>query len=91
MSDRVYILLNIADGKSEQTGQTLRGMPGVVMADLLDSGYDAIVVIEAPDRQRLVEMTMETLAAVEYVTQDLRLLLRRDGSARVLEGSNVIS
>jgi hypothetical protein len=36
MGARAYVLLDIANGKSEQVAKALQGKPGVMMADLLE-------------------------------------------------------
>ena len=80
MSPRVYVLLDIEDFKSEQAAQTLRGKSGVVMADALEGPHDAIMVIEASERDKLVELTMEALESVESMTEDVHLLPTQDES-----------
>ena len=37
MVDRVYILLDIVDGKAEQIAQALPESPGIVMGNLVES------------------------------------------------------
>ena len=74
MSARVYILLDIVRGKSEYVIQALRGKPGVVMVDPLEGPPDVIIVVEAPKRQKLAELTIQALASVETMTEGLRLL-----------------
>ena len=58
MNARVYILLDIVHGKSEYVIQALRGKPGVVMVDPLEGPPDVILVVEAPKRQKLAELTI---------------------------------
>ncbi len=79
MSARVYILLDIVHGKSEYVIQALRGKPGVVMADPLEGPPDVIIVVEAPKRQQLAELTIQALASVETMTEGLRLLPAQGG------------
>lgn len=74
MSTRVYVLLDITDGKSSQAVKDLRGKPGVLIADLLDGSPDVILVVEAPERQKLADLTNQALASVETVTKGIRLL-----------------
>jgi len=47
MGARVYILLNIVDGKAGQVAQVLQESPGVVMADALEGPPDVIIVVRA--------------------------------------------
>ena len=80
MSPRVYVLLDIEDFKSEQAVQILRGKSGVVIADALEGPPDVIMVIEAPEREKLVELTMEALESVESMTENMHLLPTQDES-----------
>ena len=74
MSHRVYILLDIVDGKSEEVAQSLWGRPGVVKADLLEGAPDLLLICEAFNRQKLAKLTVEALATVEHVTENVSLL-----------------
>jgi len=74
MGAKVYVLLDIVGGPSEQVAQALRSRPGVVMVDALEGPPDVIMVIEASDQQKLAELTIRALASVETMTQGLRLL-----------------
>ena len=78
MSARAYVLLDIIKGKSSQAVKYLRGKPGVLMADLLDGPPDVILVVEAPERQKLADLTNQVLASVEKVTEDICLLPAQD-------------
>lgn len=74
VSARAYVLLDIADRKSEPAARALRGKPGVVIVDLLEGPPHVIMVVEAPDRQKLAEVTIQALASGETMTEGLRLL-----------------
>jgi len=78
MGDRVYILLDIVDGEAEQVARVLRESPSVVMADAVEGPPDVIIVIEARQRQRLAKATLQALATVENMTEDVCLLPARD-------------
>jgi hypothetical protein len=90
MNDRVYILLDIVDGKVEQAVKVLReslgvimidaleSPPGVIMVDALESPPDVIMVMEAPERQQLAKQTMQALASVETITEHVCLLPARE-------------
>jgi len=75
MNDRVYILLDIVDGKAEQAVKVLRKSRGVIMVDALESPPDVIVVMEAPERQQLARQSIQALASVETITEQVCLLL----------------
>jgi len=74
------MLLDIAEGKSEYAIQTLRNSDGVVAADILGGHPDMIVIVEAVDRQKLVELLMPVLRSLENITEDLHLLMNRQDS-----------
>ena len=74
MSARAYVLLEIKEGNSKQVAKVLRGKPGVVVADLLEGPPDVIMVVEALDSQKLAELTVRALAAVENMTENFCLL-----------------
>ena len=78
MDDRVYILLDIVDGKAEQVAQALQESPGVVMADALEDPPDVIMVMEAAERQQLAKLAIQALASVETMTECVYLLPVRD-------------
>ncbi len=83
MKDKVYILLDVMDGKAEQVIQVLQEIPGVLMVDALEGSPDVIVLIEAPEREQLAKWTIDALASVEMLTEQVRLLPTRDGSNRI--------
>jgi len=78
MDDRVYILLDVVDGKAEQATEVLREKPGVVMVDALEGPPDVIIVVEAVERQQLAKLTIQALASVETMTEHVCLLPARD-------------
>ena len=80
MSPRVYVLLDIEDFKSDQAVQILRGKSGVMIADALEGPPDVIIVIEASEREKLADLTMEVLESIESVTEGVHLLPAQDGS-----------
>ena len=85
---RVYILLHIVDGKAVQLVQVLQGKPGVIIVDVLESSPvvmlenppNVIMMIQAPERQQLAKLTIEALATVDALTEQVHLLPARDRS-----------
>ncbi len=82
MSHRVYMLLDIMEGKSAEAAQSLCGRPGVVKADLLEGSPDLLVICEAFSRQKLARLAVGALAAVERVTESVDLLPVRGAGRR---------
>lgn len=78
MSARVYLILDVLNGESDQVAQNLRGKPGVVIAEPLEGPPDVMVVIEAPDRQKLAQLAIGAVTLVEGMTEGVRLLAARD-------------
>jgi len=78
MSARVYLLLDVLNGESDQVAQNLRGNPGVVIAEPLEGPPDVMAVIEAPDRQKLAQLAIGAISLVEGMTKGVRLLVARD-------------
>ena len=87
MSNRVYVLLDIVDGKAKQAAQVLQGKPGVIIVDVLESlplvmlenPPNVIMVIQAHERPKLAELTIQALASVETMTEHVCLLPAGDG------------
>lgn len=71
---RVYVLLHLAKGDPKRMAKALRRKPGVLMADPLEGPPDVIVVIEAPGRQELADLTVNALSSVENMIENVRLL-----------------
>jgi hypothetical protein len=78
MSVRAYLLLEITGGNCEYAVQTLQSKTGVVIVDWLEGRPDIIVMVEAPDRQRLAETMMPVIGSIDGITEDLHLLVTRD-------------
>ena len=86
MVDKVYILLNTVEGKMEQVAQVLQGKPGVMIVDLLESPPvvmlenppNVIMMVQAHERCKLAELTIQALASVETMTEEVHLLPVKD-------------
>jgi len=74
VNDKVYILLDIVDGKSEQIAQALQGSLGVVMADAVEGPPHVVIVMEAQNREQLAKLTVQAIALVETMTEHVCLL-----------------
>jgi hypothetical protein len=79
MSDRVYLLLDVVEGKADYVAGKLRHIAGIRIVDVIEGQPDVVAVIEAPERQRLAEITMQVFSSVENMIEDLRLLPVRNG------------
>ncbi len=74
MGTRVYILLDIVEGKVEEVAEILRGNPGVKLIDVLEGRPNVVTMLQARSRSQLAELTNRTLALVEQVTEGLQVL-----------------
>ncbi len=79
--DRVYMILDIIDGKHGEAVQSLQANPGVRWVDVLEGQWDIIIAIEASNRMRLAKHLVRALATVETITEDLQVLPTCDGSS----------
>lgn len=76
---RVYLILQLTGGLAPEAIHDLQRKPGVVMADVLEEPDKGVmVVVEAPGRLKLAENVIQVIAAVDTVTEDLRLLPARE-------------
>jgi DNA-binding Lrp family transcriptional regulator len=75
---RTYVLLKTTGDNLERTIEIVRRQPGVVTADQVEGPADAIFTVQAPDRESLAELTVNAIAAVENMTEDIQLLPIRD-------------
>ena len=78
MTYEVYILLDVVDGRAEQTTEVLRESRSVVMTDTLEGSPDVIIATEAAERQHLAKRTIQAPASVETMTEHIHLLPVRD-------------
>ena len=79
MSDRVYLLLDVAEGKADQVAGKLRNIAGIRIADVLEGQPDVIAVVEAPERHIVAELTIQAISSVENMIEDMKLLPARNG------------
>jgi len=78
MTNRVYVLLHVREGKADEAFRTLHGKVGVRLLDILEGLPNVIMMLQARDRQRLAKLTIEAVASVEHLTEELQLLPMRD-------------
>jgi len=72
--NRLYVLINTHPGKAEEVVQSLQHKTGVLLADMVESPPDIILVVEAISNQLLAELTLSALAPVEDKIKELQLL-----------------
>ena len=79
--DRVYVILDILEGKHSEAVQRLQASPGVRWVDVLEGQWDIITAIEASNRPRLAQLLVRAISSVETITEDIQLLPIYDGSS----------
>jgi hypothetical protein len=74
MADKVYILLDIVNGKTNWVVQVMRETPGVVTVEELEGPPDVILVMEAAERRQLSKLAIQALALVGTMAERIQLL-----------------
>ena len=75
---RPYILLKTRDGNLEQARDIARRHPGIVTLDRIEGPADLIIMMQAPDRESLAQLTVSIIAAMEEFTEDIQILPIRE-------------
>lgn len=77
MSDRAYILINVAPGLTSSVVKSLEQIKGITTVDPCWGKPDIIVVADVPDQDALTQLVMSRIHAIEGVTQtDTHLVYR---------------
>ena len=74
MADKVYILLDIVNGKTNRVVQVMRETPGVVTVEELKGPPDVILVMEAAERRQLAKLAIQALTLVGTMAERIQLL-----------------
>ena len=78
MASRAYMLLELTDVDPDQVVKDLRSQSGVMIADPLKGPPDILVMVEAPDRQKLAELAVKAIGSVESVAKGIHVLPSRN-------------
>ena len=82
MSAKAYVLLNVRENMLGEVARVLKMMPGVIAAEVLEGPPDLVMILEAPERRRLAELTVQALASVENTAEVSYLLPAQKPVAR---------
>ena len=85
MNAKAYILIDVADGRSEQVVKALWNKPGVVAVDYVEGPPDVIMVVRAGERQELAERVIDALVSVEYLADSVKCLPVIEGNITNVE------
>lgn len=66
---RVYLLVNVLPGKEISIRDTLRGIRGVVNADVVTGHYDIIAVIEAKNTSEIFENILQKIRKIKGISR----------------------
>ena len=61
MEVRAYVLIEVEVGKTKQVVETIRGLKGVVLVEIVTGPYDAIVTIEAKTMKDIGDLITEKI------------------------------
>lgn len=66
---RVYLLINVLPGKEVSIRDTLRGIKGVVNADVVTGHYDIIAVLEAEDTSDIFNKILKKIRKIKGINR----------------------
>jgi DNA-binding Lrp family transcriptional regulator len=66
---RVYMLVNVLPGKDRDIRNTLRGINGVVNADVVTGQYDIVAVLEAEDINEIFTRILKKVRKIKGISR----------------------
>ena len=66
---RVYLLVNVLPGKDLFIRDTMRGIKGVVSADVVTGHYDIAAVIEGKDTQEIFDKIFQRIRKIKGINR----------------------
>jgi DNA-binding Lrp family transcriptional regulator len=66
---RVYILVNVMPGRDRGIRDTLRGIKGVSMADVVTGHYDIVAVLEANTMSDVFDNILKKVRAIKGINR----------------------
>ncbi|MCL4491046.1 MAG: Lrp/AsnC ligand binding domain-containing protein [Nitrospirae bacterium] len=66
---RIYLLTNVLPGRDVSIRDTMRGIKGVVNADLVTGPYDIIAVIEAADTSEIFDKVLKKVRKIKGINR----------------------
>ncbi len=66
---RVYILVNVLPGRDRAIRDTLRGIKGVAMADVVTGHYDIVAVLEAKTMGDVFDNILKKVRAIKGINR----------------------
>lgn len=66
---RVYMLINVLPGKDRDIRDTLRGINGIVNADVITGQFDIAAVLEADDINDIFTRILKKIRKIKGITR----------------------
>ncbi len=66
---RVYMLINVLPGKDKDVRDTLRGINGVVNADVITGQFDIAAVLEADNLNDIFSRILKKIRKIKGITR----------------------
>lgn len=66
---RVYLLANVLPGKEVSIRDTLRGIKGIINADVVTGHYDIIAVLEAKNTSEIFEKVLKKIRMIKGINR----------------------
>jgi DNA-binding Lrp family transcriptional regulator len=66
---RIYLLVNVLPGKDMPVRDTLRGIKGVMSADVVTGPYDIVAVVEAGDTEEIFDKVIKKIRRIKGITR----------------------
>lgn len=66
---RVYILVNVLPGRDRTIRDSLRGIKGVAMADVVTGHYDIVAVLEAKTMADVFDNILKKVRAIKGINR----------------------
>jgi DNA-binding Lrp family transcriptional regulator len=66
---RVYILANVLPGRDREIRETLRGIKGVAMADVVTGHYDLVAVLEAESMSIIFDSILKKVRSIKGINR----------------------
>ena len=79
MSFKAFVIMDSPTEKTANMVRTLRKKPGVVSVDRIEDSPQLIVVVEARERRKLAELTVQAISAADSMVTIMQLLTATSG------------
>jgi DNA-binding Lrp family transcriptional regulator len=66
---RIYLLANVLPGKDVFVRDTMRGIKGVISADVISGHYDIAAVMEGKNTEEIFEKILKRIRKIKGITR----------------------